>query len=147
MQRYYPRAGVLLLVLLVPLYCACGSGRPETYTTKGKVVFPDGSPLSGGSIMFQSTGQGEKVYNARGLIGPDGTFEMTTFEPNDGAVAGKHIVMVRESAPATDFTPPSATARLVDPRFMSFDTSGLTVDVKKGDNDLTIKIDRPAKRR
>ena len=87
------------------------------------------------------------MYNARGLIKQDGTFEMTTFDSNDGAVAGEHKVLVREVAPASDFTPPSATARLVDPRFMNFDTSGLTVNVKEENNDLTIKIDRPATRR
>ncbi|MEA1952302.1 MAG: hypothetical protein U9N87_13035 [Planctomycetota bacterium] len=148
MKCFYPKAVALLLVLSTPLLCACGSGRPDTHATKGKVVFPDGSPLPGGTIMFQSIGaKGETVYNARGLIKQDGTFAMTTFEPNDGAVGGEHRVLVRESAPVGDFTSPSANAKLVDPRFMSFDTSGITVNVKEEDNDLIIKIDRPATRR
>ncbi len=147
MKCSYPKPVALLLVLLFPFVCACGSGRPDTFATKGKVVFADGSPLAGGTIMFQSSGHGDQVFNARGLIKQDGTFQMTTFDSNDGAVAGEHKVLVREAAPASDFAPPSATAKLVDPRFMSFDTSGLTVNVKEENNDLTIKIDRPATRR
>ena len=147
-NKYSRSAASLLIGLSVFAVCGCNSNQPATYSTTGKVVFADGSPLAGGTIMFQTVGgKGDAVFNARGLIGEDGTFAMTTFEPNDGAVAGEHQVLVRESMVIGDFQSPAATARLVAPRFMSFDTSGLTVKVKEEDNDLTIQVDRPASRR
>ncbi len=147
MKSFYSKSIALSLVLSTPLLCACGSGRPKPYPVTGKVVFSDGSPLRGGTIMFQSRSKGDAVFNARGLIKEDGTFAITTFEPNDGAVAGEHRVLVRESAPVNEFQPAAASARTVDPRYLSFDTSGLTVNVKEKSNDLTIQIDRSASRR
>lgn len=146
MNIFYLKTISLLLVLSTPLLCACGSGRPKPYPVSGKVGFADGSPLAGGSIMFRSVGEGKDVFNARGLIKEDGTFTMTTFEPNDGAVAGEHQVMVRESGVNIEFQSAAAGAKLVDPRFMRYETSGLTVNVKEENNDLTIQIARPASR-
>jgi hypothetical protein len=102
------------------------------------VTYPDGKPLTEGMVVFESQGQ-EKPVTARGDIHPDGSYELGTHRPGDGALAGKYRVLV---APKTD---PNAVDRpsgppSFDPRFASFDTSGLEYQVVAGANDFPIQV-------
>ena len=146
MHCIHPRPLYLMLPLLacaVSFLCGCGEGHPPTYTVQGKVVFSDGSPVPGGMIMFRSGSVAGSVFNATGIIQDDGSFQMTTFKPNDGAVAGVHQVIVQEAAPNIDFQSPAAAATLIDPRYSRYETSGLQVTVEEQDNDFTIEVGPP----
>jgi hypothetical protein len=82
----------LALTVLMPL-SGCGQSEaviPATLPVKGKVSFK-GKPLNAGSIVFEPTDSGKDAY---GKIQPDGSFELTTYKENDGAVAGTHRVYV-----------------------------------------------------
>jgi hypothetical protein len=57
--------------------------------TVGKVTYKN-APLKFGSIIFQP--EAGKV--ASSVINPDGTFELGTNKPGDGAIVGKHRVRV-----------------------------------------------------
>ena len=97
-------AGLWSSVFGLFVLTGCGSGHPApTYPVTGKVVFSDdGTPLStGGSILWESVPDepGVLPFNASGAIQADGTFELTTFEEGDGAVAGEHRVLVRPKRP------------------------------------------------
>jgi hypothetical protein len=95
--------------------------------------------------MFQPEGG----QPAQGTIQPDGTFELWTFTPADGASSGPNRVRVicYEKIPAA----PSAgvlqnetpLGRLVIPeRYTEFSTSGLTVDVPpQGDDNVVINLE------
>ena len=80
--------------LVVAIACGflvgCGS-QPQTFPVHGRVVFKDGTPVRFGSIETLSV---EKRVNARGTIRPDGTFSLTTYENDDGAVPGEHRVVI-----------------------------------------------------
>ena len=72
-KRPYPLSG-LLLIMLASLGCDSG---PTIVPVTGTVNF-DKQPLKYGSVMFQPVGGGPV---ARGKIGSDGTFELTTKTP------------------------------------------------------------------
>ena len=120
------------LLLLVALVAGCSNDRLPTYAVQGQVVFSDGSPVRTGSIELKSV---QHSVQARGDIASDGSFQLTTFEKNDGAVEGVHkcvvvqLVMVEELA---NFKP--STEGVVDPRFGSYSASGLKCSVSNSDD-------------
>ncbi len=129
---------VLLLSFVVAL--GCSSDRLPTYPVQGRVVFADGSPVRTGSIELKSN---EFGVQARGNIAGDGSFQLTTYEENDGAVAGTHqcvvvqLVIVEE---LSNFKP--STEGVVDPRFGSYSTSELECHVSTtDDNNVTLTVE------
>jgi hypothetical protein len=131
--------GALALVALLAV--GCGSGR---YPVGGKVTYPDGTPVTEGTVVFESK-DGGKPVTARGAIGTDGSYTLGTLKPGDGVPAGWYKVLV---APKTD---PNAVDRpskppAVDPRYSEFSTSGLECEVKPGVNDYPITVTSGARR-
>ena len=109
--------------LLLLATAGCGGG---TYPVEGKLVWQDGSPateLAGSQVLFE---QVESNTSARGTVNGDATFRLTTHQPDDGAVPGRHQVIVlevgRKSAAGTD--PSKLEPGVLDPKFYNFDTSG-----------------------
>lgn len=116
--------------------------QPATYLVHGTVVYPDGKPLTRGTVEFEALGQ-TKPVTASGEISPDGTFRLGTFLSNDGAVAGEHRVAV-----ISDYEIGTGVERpgeLPPPRlhskFRSFKTSGLKFTVKPRMNNLLIEVE------
>ena len=111
----------------------------QTYPTTGKVQFPDGTPMPGGMIEFQSLQHG---LNAKGEISPDGTFAMTTFVEGDGSVAGEHQIMIAPpTRPGADGGP--RLQNTIHPKFLSFRTSELAVTVSDSEkNNFTLQVHR-----
>jgi hypothetical protein len=125
----------------------CGGGSVPTYGAGGKVVFPNGEPLGGGKVEFRPVAAPQPVV-ARGEIQPDGSFRLSTFRPNDGAVEGEHVVLVVPPLPESrPGEPPRRASLLIDSRLTQFDTSGLkfTVTRDPAKNQFTIQVDRPRK--
>ena len=122
----------------------CGSsGVLPTYQVEGKVVFSDGTPLKGGMVGFESITQEGTPLGAQGAIGPDGTFRLTTYEAGDGAVAGKHRVLVSGPLPPFDPSGLQPFEPVIHSRFGSYDTSGLRFTVKDDHNEFTIVVEPP----
>ena len=69
----------------------CNSDRLPTYPTTGTIQFQDGRPVRFGSIEFYNV---ENDITARGTIGRDGTYQVGTFQPKDGTIAGEHQVVI-----------------------------------------------------
>jgi hypothetical protein len=67
----------------------CGPAGPKTARTIGKVTYK-ARPVKFGSIIFQP--EAGKV--ASSVIKSDGTFDLGTNQPGDGAIVGKHRVRV-----------------------------------------------------
>ena len=122
------------------VFGGCSSGRLPTYPVSGKVVFPDGSPAHVGTVEFRSREHG---IQARGEIGIDGRFQLTTYKDGDGAVAGTHdcvVVQLVIVEGIANFRP--STEGVVHPRFGSYSTSGLSCEVSAADaNNLTITVE------
>ncbi|MCR9295267.1 MAG: carboxypeptidase regulatory-like domain-containing protein [bacterium] len=131
----------LTIGLTLCVVCSVGCSRqPRTYPVAGRVQFPAGSPVMVGVVEFQSLEHG---LNARGDIQRDGTFQLTTFEPNDGAVAGEHKCVVLQMVVGENISGhrPSKLG-VVHPRYASYSTSGLTAQVNdNGDNSIVLEVE------
>ena len=114
-----------------------------TYPARGKVTFPDGTRLEGGRVEFEPVASKHRV-SARAVIQPDGTFELGTFRPGDGALEGEHRAIVMPPLPIGDLDEMKSLPMTIDPRFQRFDSSGLKFTVNRnGDNEFHIQVARP----
>ena len=136
---------LLLGVFLSASVVGCSnSGDVPTYQVTGKVTFPDGTPLHGGRIIFNSVDHG---VAARGTIDEDGTFRLGTYGAADGAVAGPHRASIHAARP-DGYNPDDPVQRqapaIIDPRFKRPDTSGLKFEVTPdGENHFDIEVQAP----
>jgi len=133
------------VVLCVSL-AGCGGGGGSKGKVKGKVT-ANGQPVNAGAILLQPAA-GTVGTQASGEIKSDGTFEITTEKPGDGAVIGKH--MVSYSAPGDEQaewdgygTPPPVKSS----PYKNLVSSVTEFEVKAGDNTLDIELvpGRPAR--
>lgn len=133
MRRY-------LLALVIPLaVTGCGDGGLEKFPVakvKGKVLC-DGKPVPDVRVAFGPKGQNaghESGKPGYGFANEDGEFELSSYGNNDGAVIGKHDVVVLSPNPDDH------------PNFnCNCETSGkkilMEVEVTKdGDNEFTINL-------
>lgn len=117
----------------------CGPSGPDLVPVSGTVAFANGKPVSGGVIEFAP----ETGPAARGAIGPDGRFTLTTGD-RPGAVAGKHRVTVVQGVLAD--AAPVAHARgkhaafAVPPKYARSETSGLEFTVAGPDDAVKIVV-------
>ena len=84
--------------------------RPATYPVTGMVIYK-GNPLPNATVVFSS--QGENPTAAVGRTDEQGAFSLTTFNDQDGAVAGEHQVLI--TATKIKGPPPGANLDEVDP--------------------------------
>lgn len=143
----FRRGTALIALLALSALVGCSSQGPTTYPVSGKVLL-DGQPLEGAAIMLKPVDGGSNAY---GVGGADGSFDVTTYRQGDGAVPGKHqiIVTLEKIVQPDDLkTEPVAgqeegfddelelavsnqaeVISLVPARYADFETSGLTVEV------------------
>lgn len=129
--------------LMLPLGLAAGcGGPPKTYLVHGTVVFPDGKPLTRGTVEFEATGQTRPI-TASGEIAKDGTFQLGTFAVNDGAIAGEHrVAVISDYEIGTGVERPGELPPpQLDPKFRSFKTSGLKFTIKPRMNNILVEVD------
>lgn len=133
---------IMLVMCLLATVPGCSDGRPRRYPVQGHVAFPDGNQLKSGTIEFLSLDHDPSI-TATGTITEEGTFFLGTFSTKDGAVAGRHRVVVLgdHEVSSSEERPWKLPHNPVHPRFGDFDTSGLEVTVEPRRNDITITID------
>jgi hypothetical protein len=88
-----------LLMTLMVFVLGCGgkvnNGKREpVFPSKGTVVYK-GQPVVGADVTFTLEGGNRSAF---GRTDSKGAFRLTTHSPNDGAVAGKHTIMVTKAA-------------------------------------------------
>jgi hypothetical protein len=126
--------GLIAIVLLV----GCGKRGPQTYRIPGRLVYEDNTPVPGASVVLQ-TKIDEQVIAARGMVSPDGKFELTTFTEGDGAVAGTHDVSITP-IPQPDTGKP--TQPTVASKYGDFTTAKLQTIVTPETKEIVITIER-----
>ena len=130
------------LVLLSIFLTGCGSGKVPF---SGKIIFSDdGSPLTTGTIAFVKDGK-----LSRGEIKEDGTFVVGTDGVADGLFPGTYQVYIsaRKATPVESTGPYSDTGNyvyeeLIDKKYQSPDTSGITVEVPHPTKHYELSVDR-----
>lgn len=133
-------ARLLPLALLagVAFLGGCNSGR---YPVTGRVTYDDGSPVTGGTVIAETNIDG-KVVALQGNIESDGSFRMGGAAPGDGAQPGSYRVLIT-SPTLSDAEKAQGKRPALGGKYASFDSSGITLEVKPGKNDLAIKVARP----
>ncbi|MBN9122085.1 MAG: hypothetical protein J0I06_23580 [Planctomycetes bacterium] len=138
-------AGALLTVLLAAVGCGSGDGVNRGGKLAGKVTL-DGKPVGGGEVIVASA---DGKHSMSGKIRNNGSY--TILDPPLGAC--KLAVI---TSPLKDVPPPSAKkgpVNFTDPatgewpiyvkipaKYEKAETSGLTVDVKAGDQPHDIPL-------
>lgn len=153
MCRNLPTSFALNLILLSGLFMtSSGCSEPGTATVvpvKGKVLL-DGEPLKFGSVTLQPM----RGQPARGDIGPDGEFALSTYSPGDGAPIGRHTVKVTcynsQDPAAKKDAALGATGMLgeslIPDRYTRFDSSGLEISILAGSSTpYVIELESDAK--
>ncbi len=132
---------------LIPAAClatlvGCSDTRLIPHPVEGKLVYADGSPVPGrANVTFHIEVDG-KEYVGMGRVKPDGTFTLSTFAPNDGALAGTHWVTV-SPIPGGEESPTTPT---IAQKYAAQETSGLTATVERGLNQPVITVEGVQKR-
>src|SRR5579871_4757472 len=136
--RAVPYAAVAVLALVLS---GCGGGK---YPVHGTVTLDDGTPLTKGLVVFERVDGGPPI-TARGNVGPDGRFTISTEKPGDGVPAGRYKVLVNP-LDLSD-VPDELKTLPFDIKYVKFDTSGLEFTVQSGPNDFPIRLEKPKKAR
>ncbi|WP_417384620.1 hypothetical protein [Gimesia sp.] len=132
------RSGLLLLLVL---FLCSGCGQPDDRQPTARVsgtIALDGQPLTAGNIMFFPDSGGK---HAVGMIGTDGAFHLSTYESGDGAVVGKHKVVIQVSHGSPDGTAVPQKTPQIPVKFTQRGTTTLTAEVKaEGENNVNLNI-------
>ena len=135
------------LAASVVVLAGCGGGEMKTAVVRGKVTY-NGRPVPNGTITFVPEGGGP---SATGQTGSDGTFALTTYKSDDGAVLGKHKVMIVAVQDTSNLLPEQRNlpAPVIPDKYLSTATSDLTATVEDKENriDFDLKDDRPSKKK
>src|SRR5262245_18502134 len=91
-MRWRGRWGGVAVLVLAAFGCG-GADRPVK--VRGTVTLV-GVPVEGAVVTFLAEAGGR---NASGRTRADGSFELTTFAANDGALPGNYTVLVEYTAP------------------------------------------------
>lgn len=139
-------ASIAVLAICIVICAGCNTG-PRMAPVKGTVSH-NGKPLANGTIRFESTGQ----RPATGKIVNGEIVEMTTFKTNDGVPVGAHKIAVWASEDAGSGTVGANPGEvkvganymsgksLIHENYNNPDTSGLTAEIKSGDNVVEFKL-------
>ena len=124
----------LIAGAFVVCLAGCGTGFQPV---RGKVTLPDGKPAAGSQVVFESKQTQQKI-SARGDVGPDGSYELSTFNPGDGVPPGKYKVQVNPP-PMVNAEGPYTSP--FNAKYSSFQSSGLEFEVKRGaKNEFPIQV-------
>ncbi|MBA3480793.1 MAG: hypothetical protein H0T51_03165 [Pirellulales bacterium] len=119
-------AGMCLALIL-----GCGDGRPERAKVSGHVLI-DGQPLTKGSIRFVPA-QGRPAGSS---LDESGRFELTCFEPGDGAILGEYRVAIR----GAEYLSETLLKWHAPKKYSNAETSDLTATVDEPRDDLNFEL-------
>ncbi len=137
-SNMYKIASFFLIVAL----CAC-AGCSDKQPLGGKVTFSDdGTPLTTGAVFLETP-----TFQSSGSIQADGTYVVGSAGLDDGIPQGTYRVSIRGADSITtvdgpEGSPTEKRASLIDPKYQSPDTSGLTFTVDGSTKRFDIQVDR-----
>ncbi len=98
MNETHRHQAILTAIALSIFFClGCGSKVPYDLAPVSGMVTLDGKPLTGGKVMFAPIAQGASAKAGKpgfGKLNADGTYVISTYGSEDGAVVGKHWVSI-----------------------------------------------------
>jgi len=149
----------ILGLVCVFVVVGCGESgdgdRADRVAVTGTVTY-NGTPVEGATVAFVP--QGADTAGATGRTDASGRYELTTFEPGDGAVPGSYKVKIAktvvagvpqgdvevdlDASGAEDEAPEAAEVEQSLPdKYQNEETSGLTAEVTAdGDNEFSFEL-------
>ena len=116
----------------------CGSDQSRTAIVRGKLTYK-GKPVPSGTINFiPASGPA-----AAGEIQADGTYTLTTYKAGDGAVTGKHAVVIVAMQDMSNRLPEDRSplpAPIVPIKYTSIATSDLRAVVEDKENTIDFDL-------
>ena len=132
---------LLQVCALLPVVCGlsgCGGSKFQMAPVSG-VCLCNGNPIEAGLVVFEpipesGTSLQESGRSASGMLNPDGTFVLSTFGRNDGAIVGKHKVLV--------FAPPleDDDAPLTDENRYACGNQPVEQEITPGENNIQLAL-------
>lgn len=128
------------IILLLLATCGCGSYQPTppptTMPVFGKVTLANGSPLTGGRVVFKPKNKGRQEAVAE--VDKDGSYMLSSYSKDDGAAPGEYTVVVEKISYKTG----SAVEVRADvpKKYLSDSTSDMVVIVQEGQTDYPIRL-------
>jgi hypothetical protein len=137
MPRFPARSGGLVLAFCLPIALGgCSSsgkdGRKPVHRVSGKVLFRD-QPAVGALVVFIPANEPPEPVDPRprGTVQADGTFKLTTYEPDDGAPVGDYTVVITWPSESRDEPEDKFLGRFADRQ-----RSAIKFPIKAGKNEL-----------
>ena len=115
-------------------------GCSDNVSLKGKVIYSDDkSPVPIGTICFETD-----TFMARGDLKPDGTYTAGSLNKSDGLPRGTYRVYVADARKflGSDGHGKFLFESLIDPKFASGTTSGITIELTGSKNNFVVEVDR-----
>lgn len=144
MSQIAHRVVILFVSVIIVVFVGCGNRQLPTYPVNGQLEFQDGTTPKFGTIEFYNA---EHQINGRGKINRDGTFTISTYGNNDGAVAGHHKIAIIQltgnylTAQANKHIQHDHGA-LVHQKYSDYRTSNLECTIVESDNDIKLIVER-----
>lgn len=86
--------GLIGCFLAATTICGCGGGNPSTIDVTGTVTYK-GATVEGANVVFGPVSGGG--HAAAGVTDAAGRFTLTTFEKDDGVLAGSYTVAISKT--------------------------------------------------
>jgi len=138
----------LVAMMLIAMLSGCsrgGVGSKPTAKVSGEVTY-DGKPVTGGMLTFSPIGDDSGKMTGRAgqaVIGDDGSYTVTTYTDNDGAVIGPHRLIFAAPAVVTRETPAGAHAKPETSPYAGLTPKEVEIEVSSGTNTIDIELVKP----
>ncbi|HBJ35844.1 MAG TPA: hypothetical protein DDZ51_14070 [Planctomycetaceae bacterium] len=128
-----------IALCILTLGCQKSEERVATFPVSGKVL-KGGAPINYATIVFHPVNASDTATEKpRGITNPDGTFQLTTYDGNDGAPAGSYQVTIQQWLTEK---PEEGPKNRLKEKYSDPKTSPLTATISEGSNDaLTFSVD------
>ena len=115
----------------------CQSSEIELHPVKGTVTF-DGKPPEGATVTLRPVADSKAPVDLfpTGAVKADGSFELGTYAPGDGAPAGAYKVIISWVPEDAPLLPNGRFFNKLPDRYSDWKTTPLKIVVEQGPNDL-----------
>jgi hypothetical protein len=108
-------------LIFISIFCIIAIGCGNTVHVNGKVTLEDGTPVTKGFINFN-----DGTYEARGVIGKDGTYKVETDASGKGLKKGNYKVYFSGT---NDLDNKLKPVPIIDKKYDSAETTDLKISI------------------
>lgn len=127
-------ASALVFVAMAGCSAKKADNRKSVFPARGKLLVND-QPAPGAMLVFHPVGGAYDAERPTATVGPDGSFELTTYVGHDGAPAGEYVVTAQWYLSA-DRDAPGPWPNVIPDKYARPELSDLHVQIAAGPNDL-----------